>query len=65
VNVSVQFWINGVLDHAENVSPYCSFGDDGVSCAKVLKPDGYYTVEVRVLSNGTEVARQAIVVRAT
>lgn len=63
-SVSVQIWINGALDHTENFSPYCSFGDpnDGSACTLVQKPAGSYTVEARVLSNGTEVARQAIVV---
>ena len=60
--VSVQFWINGVWDHTEVTSPYCAFGDANGSCTRVQKPSGQYTVEVRVLSNGTEVARQATVV---
>jgi hypothetical protein len=65
VNVSVHFWINGAIVTNETTVPYCSFGDGGGSCARVLKPHGYYTVEAHVLSNGIEVARQAIVVRAT
>ena len=60
--VSVQFWINGALDHTEVTSPYCAFGDASGTCTRVQKPSGHYTVEVRVLSNGTEVARQATVV---
>jgi hypothetical protein len=63
--VSVQFRINGVLARTENNSPYCSFNDTSGSCILVQQPDGYYTVEARVLSNGIEVARQAIVVKAT
>jgi hypothetical protein len=63
--VSMQVWVNGVLDHTEAVSPYCAFGDNGTACNTVLKPYGTYTVEFRVLSNGTEVARQSIVVKAT
>ncbi|OQW64589.1 MAG: hypothetical protein BVN29_12305 [Nitrospira sp. ST-bin5] len=63
--VSTQVWINGVLDHTEAVSPYCAFGDNGTACTTVLKPYGTYTMEFRVLSNGIEVARQSIVVKAT
>ena len=65
--VSVQVWINGVLDHTENAKPYCAFGDNstGGPCTRVEQPPGYYTMEFRVMRNGTEVARQAIVVRAT
>jgi hypothetical protein len=63
--VAVQFWINGALAHTETTSPYCAFGDASGSCTRVLKPAGYYTAEARVLSNGIEVARQAIAVRAT
>jgi hypothetical protein len=62
--VSVQFWVNGVLERTENNSPYCSFNDSGGVCSRVLKSSGFYTVEARVLRNGVEVARQAIVVRA-
>ncbi len=62
--VSVQFWVNGVLERTENSSPYCSFNDNGGSCSRVLKPFGFYTVEARVLSNGVEVARRAITVTA-
>ena len=60
--VSVQFWINGVWDHTEDTKPYCAFGDASGICTRVQKPSGQYTVEARVLSNGTEVARQATVV---
>ena len=62
--VSVQFWVNGRLEHTESSSPYCSFNDSSASCSRVLKSSGFYTVEARVLSNGVEVARQTIVVRA-
>ncbi|ULA63537.1 MAG: hypothetical protein LZF86_110235 [Nitrospira sp.] len=63
--VSVQVWVNGALDHTESYSPFCAFGDNGTACTTVLKPYGTYTVEFRTLSNGIEVARQAIVVNAT
>ncbi len=63
--VSMQVWINGVLDHTESTSPYCAFGDNGTACTKVLKPYGTYTIEFRALSNGVEVARQATLVNAT
>jgi len=63
--VSMQVWINGVLDRTEGVAPYCAFGDNGTACTTVLKPYGTYTVEFRVLSNGIEVARQSVVVKAT
>jgi len=63
--VSMQVWINGILDHTEGTSPYCAFGDNGTACTTVLKPYGTYTIEFRALSNGIEVARQAIVVNAT
>jgi Fibronectin type III domain len=64
-SVSVQFWINGALAQTESVTPYCSFGDPGTACTRVQQPAGSYTVQARVLSNGTEVARQAIVINAT
>ena len=63
--VSMQVWINGVLDHTEGTSPYCAFGDNGAACTTILKPYGTYTIEFRALSNGVEVARQAMVVNAT
>jgi hypothetical protein len=62
--VAMQVWVNGVLDHTERFSPYCAFGDNGTACTTVLKPYGTYTMEFRVLSNGIEVARQAMVVTA-
>ena len=34
------------------------------TCTTVLKPKGTYTMEFRVLSNGIEVTRQAMVVTA-
>ena len=63
--VAMEVWVNGVLDHTERFSPYCAFGDNGTACTTVLKPYGTYTMEFRVLSNGIEVARQSIVVKAT
>ncbi|MEQ1627617.1 MAG: hypothetical protein ABL965_09485 [Nitrospira sp.] len=63
--VSMQVWINGVLDHTESTSPYCAFHDNGTACTTVLKPYGTYTMEFRTLSNGIEVGRQAMVVKAT
>ena len=63
--MSVQFWINGALAQTESISPYCSFGDGGIACTRIQRPAGSYTVQARVLSNGTEVARQAILINAT
>jgi hypothetical protein len=65
--VSVEYWINNSLDHMENVAPYCPFDgdDDGTHCVTRLRPFGSYTIEARVRSNGTEVARQAMVVQAS
>ncbi|BFU90655.1 MAG: hypothetical protein NTAFB01_18420 [Nitrospira sp.] len=65
--VSVQFLINNTLNRIEGFVPYCPFNgdDDGVHCATRSRPFGFYTIEARVLSNGTEVARQAIVVKAS
>ena len=63
--VSMQVWINGVLDHTENTSPYCSFGETNGSCSKVQQPAGVYTVEFRVFSNGAEVVRRFVAVTAT
>ncbi len=65
--VSVEYWVNNVLDHIENVAPYCPFeaNENGVQCVTKLRPFGSYTIEARVRSNGIEVARQAIVVRAS
>ena len=62
--VSVQFWINHALAHTAHGSPYCAFGEVSGSCTRVEKPPGHYTMEARVLSNGTEVARQAMVITA-
>ncbi|WHZ25685.1 MAG: Cell division protein FtsH [Nitrospira sp.] len=65
--VSVEYWINNTLDHMENAAPYCPFdgADDGTHCVTRLRPFGFYTIEARVRSNGTEVARQAIMVQAS
>ena len=65
--VSVEYWINNTLDHMENYAPYCPFegDDDGTYCVTKLRPFGSYTIEARVRSNGTEVARQAITVQAS
>jgi hypothetical protein len=65
--VSVEYWINNSFDHMENVAPYCPFdgADDGTHCVTRLRPFGSYTIEARVRSNGTEVARQAMVVQAS
>jgi len=65
--VSVDFWVNNAFDHTENTAPYCPFSgaDDGVHCLTALKPYGYYTIEARVKSNGIEVTRQAITVKAS
>ncbi|TKB82855.1 MAG: hypothetical protein E8D44_10170 [Nitrospira sp.] len=60
----MQVWINGALDHSESYSPFCGFGDNGSACTTVLKPKGTYTMEFRALSNGIEVARQAMIVTA-
>lgn len=62
--ISMQVWINGALDHTENAGPYCAFGDANGICTKVLKPFGAYNVEFRVLSGGTEVARQSVLITA-
>jgi len=65
--VSVEYWVNSAFDHIENYAPYCPFdgADDGAQCLTKLKPFGFYTIEARVRSNGTEVARQAITVLAS
>ena len=62
--VSVEVRINGALDHTERQNPYCAFGESNGSCARIQRPSGTYTVEFRVLSSGTEVARQSVVVTA-
>ncbi|MDF0666865.1 MAG: hypothetical protein P0119_12440 [Nitrospira sp.] len=64
--VSVQFWINNTVNRVEGFAPYCPFdgADDGVHCLAKLRPFGFYTIEARVVSNGTEVTRQVIVVKA-
>ena len=62
--VSVQFWTNGVLTQTEGNPRYCLFGGTA-TCTLLQKPAGSYTVEARVLSNGTEVARRAIVITVT
>ena len=65
--VSVQFLINNTVNRIEGFAPYCPFdgADDGVHCVTKLKPFGFYTIEARVLSNGTEVTRQVVVVKAS
>jgi len=65
--VSVEYWVNNAFDHIENYAPYCPFeaNDDGVHCRTALRPYGFYTIEARVKSNGTEVVRQAITVQAS
>ena len=65
--VSVEYWINNTLDHMENVAPYCPFdgAEDGSQCRTALRPFGFYTIEARVVSNGTELARRVIVVKAS
>ena len=65
--VSVEYWINNAFDHIENYAPYCPFdgADDGSQCRTALRPFGSYTIEARVVSNGTEVTRQVIVVKAS
>jgi hypothetical protein len=62
--VSVEVRINGALDHTERQNPYCAFGESNGSCTRIQRPSGTYTVEFRVLSSGTEVARQSVVVTA-
>jgi hypothetical protein len=62
--VAVQFWVNGALARTEITSPYCAFNDASGTCTRVDQPAGYYTMEARVLSNGTEVARQVMVINA-
>ncbi|TKS61661.1 MAG: hypothetical protein EWM72_00409 [Nitrospira sp.] len=62
--VSLEVRINGALDHTEMQSPYCAFGDTNGTCTRVQRPSGTYTVEFRVMSSGTEVARQSVVVTA-
>jgi hypothetical protein len=63
----VEYWVNNALDHVENYAPYCPFdgADNGTQCVTQLRPFGSYTIEARVRSNGTEVARQAITVVAS
>ena len=65
--VSVQFLINNTVNRIEAFAPYCPFdgADNGTQCVTALKPYGFYTIEARVLSNGTEVTRQIIVVKAS
>ena len=62
--VSVEVRINGDLDHTERQNPYCAFGESNGSCTRIQRPSGTYTVEFRVLSSGTEVTRQSVVVTA-
>ena len=59
VPFSVEVLINGAIDHTEQRSPFCAFGESNGSCTRVQRPAGTYTIEFRVLNNGTELARQA------
>ncbi|MFO0776438.1 MAG: hypothetical protein U0223_02390 [Nitrospira sp.] len=65
--VSVQFLINNTLNRIEGFSPYCPFdgADNGTQCLTAVRPYGFYTIEARVLSNGVELARNVIVVKAS
>ncbi len=65
--VSVLFWINNTLNRIEGFAPYCPFdgADDGSQCRTAVRPFGFYTIEARVVSNGTELARRVIVVKAS
>ena len=65
-SVSVQFRINNNVNRIEGFAPYCPFdgADDGTYCVTKLRPFGFYTIEARVVSNGAEVTRQVIVVKA-
>jgi hypothetical protein len=62
--ISVEVRINGALDHTERQQPFCAFGESSGSCRRVQRPPGTYDVEFRVLSSGTELARQSITVTA-
>jgi Viral BACON domain len=62
--ISVEVRVNGSLDHTERRSPFCAFGESNGTCTRVQKPAGNYNVEFRVLSGGTEVARQSVLVTA-
>ena len=64
--VSVQFLINNTLNRIEGFSPYCPFdgADNGTQCLTAVRPYGFYTIEARMLSNGVELARNVIVVKA-
>jgi len=66
-SVSVQFWINNAVNRIEGFAPYCPFNgaDDGTLCRTTLTQFGFYTIEARVVSNGAEVTRQVIVVKAS
>ena len=65
--ISVQYWINNTMNRIEGFAPYCPFdgADNGTQCVTALKPYGFYTIEARVLSNGAEVTRQVIAVKAS
>ena len=65
-SVSLQFWINNTLNRIEGFAPYCPFdgADNGTQCITALRPYGFYTIEARMVSNGTELARKVIVVKA-
>ncbi|MDC8449063.1 MAG: hypothetical protein LV473_11985 [Nitrospira sp.] len=65
--VSVQFLINNTVNRIEGFAPYCPFdgADNGTQCLTAMRPYGFYTIEARVLSNGAEVTRQVIVVKAS
>lgn len=66
-SITVPFWINNTLNRIESFAPYCPFdgADDGTQCRTALKPYGFYTIEARVISNGVELARKVIVVKAS
>ena len=65
--ISVQFWINNTINRIEGFAPYCPFSgaDNGTQCITALQPFGFYTIEARVVSNGAELARKVIVVKAS
>lgn len=65
--ISVQFLINNTINRIESFVPYCPFdgADNGTQCVTAVRPFGFYTIEARVVSNGAELARRVIVVKAS
>lgn len=58
---AMDVYVNGVYDHTEGSAPWCSWGNQTLAaCDQVVKAEGTYLVEFRVMVNAMEVARASV-----